>query len=574
MARRRLTALLLGVATLLEGTSATAGGFDEIPAQGAQAIGRGGAFTAKADDGTALFYNVAGLAQQRGTKLLVSTNVTLDSYTFARAGNYPDDPNNPATPWGGRPFPVVSNAAGPSPLPMLAFTTDLGLDRLTFATGVLVPSAVGRMFQLGAGGLPSPARYAAAGAGGSLIAYPTLAAAYRLTDAIDVGVAGHLVVADLQSPLAIAYVDPGGGVCKSQEYYGCDAQAAYKLSGMGVAASAGVLAHLTRSLELGMQVKTPWTVKADGTHTAKLPGGATVPPSPMTVNISFPLNARLGARYIGLRDAFEAYDVELDMAYEPWSSTGPGPIVMSTTDPTTNKPMNMAMMQGYKDTYDLHLGGAYNVDLEGDVLSLRAGGFYLTPTTDGPYTSAGANTLPKLAGTLGVGYAWGAVSVNAAYAGVASISRTVTDGEIRPANLAKGGASIDGDGKPLGATNNGVYSGFTHLFSLSVEVSFAKIFGGEPKPARGDRPPEDVDARAKSLTAKAAPKTGDPPTPSSATTSATENPEPPTPYFVVPDSDLEPAAASPPPKAPRRGRPNRAAAPRKHRAARPASSTE
>ena len=40
------------------------GGGLEYPDNGAEAMGRGAAFTAKADDGTALMYNVAGFARR------------------------------------------------------------------------------------------------------------------------------------------------------------------------------------------------------------------------------------------------------------------------------------------------------------------------------------------------------------------------------------------------------------------------------------------------------------------------------------------------------------------------------
>jgi hypothetical protein len=65
---------LLIVAIAAWPARALASGF-EIPDNGTEALGRGGAFTAKADDGTALEYNVAGLAQQRGTRLLLDANL-------------------------------------------------------------------------------------------------------------------------------------------------------------------------------------------------------------------------------------------------------------------------------------------------------------------------------------------------------------------------------------------------------------------------------------------------------------------------------------------------------------------
>ena len=87
---------LLIVAIAAWPARALASGF-EIPDNGTEALGRGGAFTAKADDGTALEYNVAGLAQQRGTRLLLDANLWLSSYSFQRSGTYPDNPGNSAT---------------------------------------------------------------------------------------------------------------------------------------------------------------------------------------------------------------------------------------------------------------------------------------------------------------------------------------------------------------------------------------------------------------------------------------------------------------------------------------------
>src|ERR1043165_1668583 len=96
-------------AVLFVSRPASAGGIDEMPDHGAQALGRGAAFTAKADDATALYYNVAGLARQRGTKLQLSANFQFSSMTFQRAGNYPGDPKDPQTPWAGKAYGLVEN---------------------------------------------------------------------------------------------------------------------------------------------------------------------------------------------------------------------------------------------------------------------------------------------------------------------------------------------------------------------------------------------------------------------------------------------------------------------------------
>src|SRR3954470_24973821 len=109
MKLRRVLATVSAGATLLVTLPASAGGLDEMPDQGGQAIGRGATFTAKADDATAIYYNVAGLARQRGTKLQITLNNHFNSMSFQRAGTYADDPNDPLTPWGGKPYPLVED---------------------------------------------------------------------------------------------------------------------------------------------------------------------------------------------------------------------------------------------------------------------------------------------------------------------------------------------------------------------------------------------------------------------------------------------------------------------------------
>src|SRR5688572_5270623 len=82
----RLT-ITLFLACLLA-TSAFGSGF-LIPEQGAKAASMAGAFAATADDPSAIFYNPAGIAQQR--KMAVYAGTTLINFTNEFTG----DPNSP-----------------------------------------------------------------------------------------------------------------------------------------------------------------------------------------------------------------------------------------------------------------------------------------------------------------------------------------------------------------------------------------------------------------------------------------------------------------------------------------------
>jgi long-chain fatty acid transport protein len=483
--------------------TAKAGGFDELPDQGAQALGRGATFTAKADDATAIYYNVAGLARQRGTKLQLTANVGLNSMSFQRAGNYVDDPKDPATPYGGEKYPLVQNTQPSMMLPMLAATSDFGMDRVTFGLGVFGPAATGRTFPLGVGGKPSPARYDYVSSNTTVI-YPTLGAGVRVTEHLDVGLAGHLAVANVDQ-MSIAYADPGGGACPNAEYRLCDAEGRLTAKGMGAGASVGVMYRASENIQLGSQFRSPMHINANGQTTAKLGGGgpkiAAGPPSPATLAIDMPWILRTGARYIKMEKTSsgakrELYDLELDATYEAWGSTGKGPTV-KTQDPGglgTGGITTIISTQNWKNTFSLRAGGAYNIALNADassIFTIRGGAYYDSPTTDSAYTRLSPNTLAKVAGTTGVGFTHGAFGVNLAYAAVFSMSRTVTDGDIRPSNGAKGGASVDGDGKPLAAVNNGDYKAFSHVVSVAVEINFERFFS-DRKQVFGDKEYENL----------------------------------------------------------------------------------
>ncbi|MBW2734022.1 MAG: hypothetical protein JRH20_16670, partial [Deltaproteobacteria bacterium] len=67
---RRVSCWLVAVWLLLgSALPATAGGYD-YPDHGVTALGRAGAFVARADDPLALIYNPAGAARLKGTQLL------------------------------------------------------------------------------------------------------------------------------------------------------------------------------------------------------------------------------------------------------------------------------------------------------------------------------------------------------------------------------------------------------------------------------------------------------------------------------------------------------------------------
>lgn len=458
--------------------SARGGGF-EVADHGAQAIGRGATFVAKADDPSAIHHNPAGLARQRGTNLFASGNIFLHSYEFRRAGVFPDDPQNPVTPWGDRPFPAVTNS-GPAFLsPFLALSTDFGtFDRLTVAAGVYGPSAIGnRTFPLAIQQAPASSRYDFIQSRSTII-YPTLGFGYRLTKWLDVGVSGHLAIGNFDQT-QVTYADLPE--CANVEYQPCDVRSTLTASGTTVAGTFGVMLRPSESLAFGVSVRTPMGFQAAGTLTPQSPRIADIQlqPGAATLYTDLPLVVRTGARYVSMDQDFEVYDLELDLVYEQWGTAqreGPVLIVPNLGQFTD---IRSVVTHRYKDTFSIRGGGAYNLDALDGVVSLRAGGFFDTPATEHPYTRLDFDTLAKVAGTLGVGYRAGAYGIDLGYAAIASIPRVVGTGvgDVRPLNGARGGLPVDANDQPLPAVNEGAYRGFTHVVSIGVTLTFDAFFG-------------------------------------------------------------------------------------------------
>jgi long-subunit fatty acid transport protein len=500
--RTILLQTLAALALVSLASSARAGGF-EIPDNGTEALGRGGAFTAKADDGTALQYNIAGFAQQRGTRLLLNSNLWFNTYSFRRAGTYPDDPSNTFTPWGGTRFPRVSDEGGAFFAPFVAASTDFGyFERWTFAIGAYGPSSIGnRTFPASLGFAPNPARYDVV-ENHPLVMFATAAAAVRALPWLDLGLALHYVHADLHVS-STTFSDAvargtGPGQCANVEYQPCDARATLDTTGGAVTASFGAMARPLRGLAIGANVRGPVTLETTGDVTTlepRITPNAGFQPSPATFLVRLPTVVRAGVRYGFLERIedgaapegreFERADVEVNGTYEAWGSAQDDglrvtiPAIAAQNPPPGVHLTNIDFItpHRYRDTYSLRVGGAYNIPIRDHVLTLRAGMYHDSSASDPQYTRLDFDTLAKTAGTAGVGFTVGAFVFNVAYAEIFGASRTVNGGGLRPVNGTQGGRSVDASGALYPAVNGGTYSGHTRIVSLGVSVRLDGLFG-------------------------------------------------------------------------------------------------
>ena len=124
---------LIGVAAVAAPAFADGGYYGG--ALGARAIGRAGAFVARADDPTAVFYNPAGIAKVDGLVVMVGNRVSNNGYAYTRASTRD---------WGavGGQGPTVSfaevkNSSPWQPVePLISVASNLGLRDWGFALSV------------------------------------------------------------------------------------------------------------------------------------------------------------------------------------------------------------------------------------------------------------------------------------------------------------------------------------------------------------------------------------------------------------------------------------------------------
>ncbi|MBX3211395.1 MAG: hypothetical protein KF850_05130 [Labilithrix sp.] len=175
-------ACVAAAGTLLSGAARASNVF-EYPEQGSEALGRGGAWVARATDPIAIARNPAGLAGQpsRGS---VGYDLGLRETCFTRVKAASDPTADGTAP--GAAYPRVCDSAAPIPIGYLALVRPI-TPRLAIGAGVVTPSGIPRTsLPAFVGGAPAPQRYLLLEST-TLMAIPTVAAAYEALPGLRVG---------------------------------------------------------------------------------------------------------------------------------------------------------------------------------------------------------------------------------------------------------------------------------------------------------------------------------------------------------------------------------------------------
>jgi len=496
-AQRALGLSSLALLTLALAPDARAGGM-EVGDTGAEALGRGGAFVAKADNPTAVNYNPAGFAKLRGHHIAISANAVHSMYDFTRAS---DSQRAVA----GAAYPTISSTKPwfAAPLHMMA-TTDLGIfQHVTFAAGFYAPAAAGSAYPAeiedsSGKKTSSPQRYDLVETGG-LMLFPSVGVAFRPVDWLDIGLTFQWVITQVQAKT----YGTASAACETAEDPGCDI--VMDVEGQDLFAptgSAGVLLRPTSNIEVGALLRLP--SKSELSGKANVTVGASLkrmesylkypfidPESPtLTLTNVYPLMMRLGARYIFRSGDEERGDIEANFTFENWAAASER--VVTIDGKSMNKPMDPVVMDSrLKNTFGLRLGGSYRLRLLRSLdLVLRAGSFFETESTDVSDTSLQVLGARRIGLTGGIGLRWGRFALDTAYAHLFVPSRVVNQSSVTAQDFTSGG------GGPV--VGNGTYRASVDILSVQLSVAFGAGASPEryhdPEPLPEIKEPEEAPA--------------------------------------------------------------------------------
>lgn len=365
---------------LLSTAIALAGGY-QINEHGARAMGMGGAFVAQASDASAIFFNPAGLAYQKGINVMLGTTLIAPSTEFK----------------GPTPLTTTTKMESQVFFPSNAYVT-YGMDNgFSFGVGFFNPYGLGTDWKKLPTGFPGVTfdmktdlrTY-----------YINPSVAYRFSEQLSIGVGVSYVLGSLEimMPQGTALLDSDVA------------------TGSGVSFNGGILYKPTKKLSIGVSYRSMTEIEFEGD--AKLSG---VLPTPITgkakAKLPMPDNLMAGISYAISPD----FTVEAAFQYVGWKSYDMLEATVVFPAPVGSVVLNDTV--DWDNSFLLRLGGEYRMEK----LALRAGFVYDASPQPDKAVNPQLPDANRIEIVVGAGYHFSEMlTVDAAFQFINSAERTVT----------------------------------------------------------------------------------------------------------------------------------------------------
>jgi long-chain fatty acid transport protein len=440
---RRLAA---GLVVMMLSGSAWAGGMF-LPGRGVRPLGRGGAFTAGADDVGAIAYNPAGLAELRSTSLLLDVGLVMMDVGYARVDS------------GGVRRPEVQNQGPPTPIPTLGIAVPVG-DKLVLSGGMFAPTT-----NLPKYPIDGPQRYSIVDLDGTLIAALEAAAAVRIGEHVRIGAGLQLWVLNFSSQVMLSSC-PGETICAPEDH-DYDALSQVVVADVLPSGNVGVQGVWSK-VRVGAAVQLPVSVDSGGKVRARLPraayfDGAFVKGEDATVKFTLPAALRFGVEVRPMpRLRFEAeLDVELWSQHETIEIDTTRISIENVRGVGSYQLSPVRIERHFENVLGIHLGGELEVH---ERVTLRAGYAYEPSAVPSKYLQLLSPDGDKHLIAIGGSARLGKLRLDLTFAHVLQGDREVTDSVALQQNPIRPAGQV--------VIGNGSYHVAANILGLGAAYTF------------------------------------------------------------------------------------------------------
>jgi long-chain fatty acid transport protein len=355
---RRATVLSFTAALLacIPLTSALSGGF-QLNEHGARAMAQAGAFAARASDLSAIYFNPAGLAFQKGAQIYLGATLIMPKTSFFG----PDQLNT------NQETKMVSQTF----TPINAYASYQITDNLTAGIGVNNPFGLGTKWPSDWSGKFISTEVNLQ----TFFISPTLA--YKMSDKFSVGIGVNYVTGKVGLKRVLS--DP------FDPHANTDIEATATSAGFNL----GALYKISDQLSVGASYRSQVKLNATGTATFD-PYRIVYPAGGITSSLTLPATGFAGVAYSPIQNL----SLEADYQYIGWSSYKELAITFQKDNSSVVSPKN------YQDTYILRFGGEYTMGC----CQLRAGYLYDKSPAPTEYVEPLLPDANRNGFNVGVGY--------------------------------------------------------------------------------------------------------------------------------------------------------------------------